>query len=108
MKHCPYCGAEYPDDASMCSIDGHPLQEDVPEPPPISEQVKKASEKTAYLTFPDYQWSARDAWKCLGIILVFQFLLDFLIAMVELRFPSFFNWRASGFGYFPLTFCIML
>ena len=34
------------------------------------------------------------------IVLVFQFLLDFLIAMVELRFPSFFRRRASGFGYF--------
>ena len=33
------------------------------------------------------------------MIVIFQFLLDFVIAMVELHFPSFFRWRASGFGY---------
>jgi len=30
MKRCPYCGREYPDDVTVCIIDGHPL--DVPAP----------------------------------------------------------------------------
>jgi len=25
MKSCPYCGAQYADDASVCAVDGHPL-----------------------------------------------------------------------------------
>ena len=25
MKPCPYCGAQYPDDAEICSVDGHKL-----------------------------------------------------------------------------------
>lgn len=27
MKTCPYCGAEYPDDAVMCTIDHTPFEE---------------------------------------------------------------------------------
>jgi hypothetical protein len=25
MKQCSYCGAEYPDDATICAIDENPL-----------------------------------------------------------------------------------
>ncbi len=27
MKKCPYCGKEYPDDATICAVDQQPLQE---------------------------------------------------------------------------------
>jgi len=38
MKKCSYCGKEYPDDASVCEIDGYPLQAVVAAgPPPMSE-----------------------------------------------------------------------
>jgi hypothetical protein len=33
MKKCTYCGKEYGDDASLCSIDGQPLQVFVPPAP---------------------------------------------------------------------------
>jgi len=104
MKRCPHCNAEYPDDAFVCSIDGQPLPENVPQPPPASAQVKEANEKPAYLTYPDYQWSARDAWKCLALLVALQFVLGFVIklvvSVVDLRFPGFYSWYRGGFGYF--------
>jgi hypothetical protein len=27
MKRCDYCGKEYPDDASVCALDGKPLEQ---------------------------------------------------------------------------------
>jgi hypothetical protein len=33
MKSCTYCGKEYPDEASVCAIDGQPLRSVVPMPP---------------------------------------------------------------------------
>jgi hypothetical protein len=32
MKRCSYCGKEYPDEASVCAVDGQPLQ---PVAPPL-------------------------------------------------------------------------
>jgi hypothetical protein len=34
MKRCRYCGAEYPDDAIVCTIDQTPFDETTPEPVP--------------------------------------------------------------------------
>ena len=30
MKNCPYCGKEYPDDATVCAVDGELLPDDAP------------------------------------------------------------------------------
>lgn len=34
MKRCTYCGKEYPDEATMCAIDGQPLAKFPPDPAP--------------------------------------------------------------------------
>ena len=39
MKTCPYCGTEYPEDASICPTDGQPLTESSD----TSEQRKKVN-----------------------------------------------------------------
>jgi hypothetical protein len=35
MKECTYCGKEYPDEASVCAIDGQPIRDVMP-PPPVA------------------------------------------------------------------------
>jgi membrane protease YdiL (CAAX protease family) len=102
MKSCPYCGKEYPDDAITCSIDGESLRDKNPQTPIFGEQIVDAlTDKNApYLTFPDYQWSARDAWKCLGMLFIIGFALGGVFIVLDLCFPSFRNWRVNGFGFF--------
>lgn len=118
MKRCPYCNAEYPDDASACSIDGFPLPESIPivtvaeqtsgsaeqataDGAVVSEaQAETAGKDSIYLTYPNYKWSARDAWKCVGMMLVFQFVLDLILFTLDRHFVSFYFWRATGVGFF--------
>jgi hypothetical protein len=64
-----YCGKEYPDEATNCAIDNELLSDNSP---PLATVEKQKAETTPkkdepYLTFPDCKWSARAAWKCIGI-----------------------------------------
>jgi hypothetical protein len=47
MKHCPYCGKEYPDDVELCVIDRHRLlregETQAPEPA-LAEQNRRYAE----------------------------------------------------------------
>lgn len=120
MKRCPYCGAEYPDDASECSIDREPLSENVPQPLPTSEQFGESAQsvvgdvaappqgqtetvdkKTPYLIFPSYQWSARAAWKCLGMLLVFEFVLGMIFLRWTGNFQDFTGGTEARLVIFP-------
>ena len=44
MKQCIYCGKEYPDEASVCAIDGEPLRDVMP-PPPVTVVPSKDSKR---------------------------------------------------------------
>jgi membrane protease YdiL (CAAX protease family) len=107
MKSCPYCGKEYPDEATICLIDREPLRDKNPQPSTSDEQAQEqlqAADKNApYLTFPDYQWSARDAWKCIGMIIVFGIIFWITILGLSWHFSAFRIWRLSGFGNFSTT-----
>src|SRR5258706_16401574 len=102
MKSCPYCGKEYPDDETICSIDRNPLLDNNLQPPVSNEQIVAAlpDKNAPYLTFPDYQWSARDAWKCAGMIILLGGIYWMIVFALSWCFPEFHNWRSSGFGYF--------
>ena len=50
MKTCSYCGKEHPDDATVCSIDGYPLEEVVPTTsPPSSPGIQTISKRLVYI-----------------------------------------------------------
>jgi membrane protease YdiL (CAAX protease family) len=100
MKRCPYCGNEYPDEVAQCSIDGEALIDIAPLPQAVVQQMAEEIKKPVYLTFPEYQWSARYAWKCLGMLVVFGFILQLAVFPLNLHFPDLRRWFASGSGYF--------
>jgi len=111
VKSCPWCGKEYPDDATICFIDGKSLSDNEPQLFSGTEGIDPLpDENPPHPTFPDYHWSARDAWKCIGMILVFGVVLFLVNRVLDLQFPSFYG---SGFGYFfrdilHYTICLLV
>lgn len=103
MKTCPYCGKEYENDAEVCSLDGWSLSDDNLSQPSVAEPVIKPELKPreAYLTFPNYRWSAKDAWKCIGMLIVFSVVSYATYRIPPLLFPKF--WR-SGSGWLSSSF----
>jgi membrane protease YdiL (CAAX protease family) len=99
VKKCPYCGKEYPDDATVCIIDTEVLVEHPPKPK-IQEETKPAKEKPLpepYRPWPDYQWRVKDAWKCIGFIILFwDITLSTAYYFLNLSFPIFYH---SRFGF---------
>ena len=93
MKKCPYCGKEYPDDATVCVVDTELLVEHPPKPKP----AKEISPPEPYRPWPDYQWHAKDAWKCIGFLVLFtEIILPAAYNLLYLSFPIFYD---SGFGF---------
>jgi membrane protease YdiL (CAAX protease family) len=98
MKKCPYCGKEYPDEATNCAIDNELLLDKSPQLATVEKQNEP------YLVFPDYKWSASDAWKCLGTILVLMLVMVFILAVIivasHLPHPIY---QTNGFVYLFAT-----
>lgn len=101
VKKCPYCGEEYPDDAKVCAIDTEDLVDHPPKSKPVEEKVTGNPTKSEPVkqeptgptrTWPDYQWRAKDAWKCIGIIILLTEIVlpagDY--ALVS-NFPNFYH-----------------
>src|ERR1041385_6540125 len=115
MKRCPYCGKEYPHDAVQCPTDGYTLTDPLVNVLPIQERVdtsKEELEPTAApldknstsahevsQTYPGYRWSARDAWKCIGMFLLIDFIVDLVIHAIDGAYLPFRSWRRGPVGY---------
>jgi hypothetical protein len=50
MKKCPYCGAEYPDEATVCAIDQTPFEEEEPHTSESFRQFLQSSVGLAIIT----------------------------------------------------------
>ena len=55
MKRCPYCGKEYPDEASECAIDGQPLAPFPPEVVPTEGDSCDEPKMTVVRTFSSHE-----------------------------------------------------
>ncbi|HLZ54813.1 MAG TPA: hypothetical protein VKS19_10075 [Verrucomicrobiae bacterium] len=55
MKKCEYCGKEYPDEASVCAIDGHPLPSFPAEPGPVNSRPRDEVETAVVHTFISHE-----------------------------------------------------
>jgi membrane protease YdiL (CAAX protease family) len=51
------------------------------------------------LVFPEYRWSQRDAWKFLGMTMVFGSLWYVVTGALYSRFPNFYQWRRGPLGF---------
>jgi membrane protease YdiL (CAAX protease family) len=104
MKTCPYCGEKYSDEATVCIIDREtlidPSKPPVEEAPPIKEEPPAPNPEPVkddtHLAWPEYQWRARDAWKCIGIIVCLGVVLPVFWHFQHLIFPAVYR---SGYGY---------
>lgn len=119
MKACPYCGKEYPDGAAVCAIDQYPLASPLlAVAPAIVAPAARAEADTNRkddrdLMYPEYRWSQRDAWKFLGMTMVFGYLWYVVMGALYGRFNYFYHWRWGPVGYSVMALidagiCILL
>ena len=97
MKKCPYCGRHNDEEVEDCVECGTRFaRTSVPttdEPPVVAP--RPAPEATAR----DDSWSARDAWKCLGMFVVFEFVIGVVWRAMGVGFPGFQPLLHSGAGH---------
>jgi membrane protease YdiL (CAAX protease family) len=101
MKHCEYCGRETGSEAVYCQECGTLLPQE--RAAGASEKLSPAEKEIladydADVTAP--RWTARDAWKCAGMMLVFYIVVSVVLAAGFYRFPAFRHWNHSGAGHF--------
>src|SRR5580658_2890128 len=65
MKKCPYCGKEYPDDATFCALDDERLESDAP-------QAQNAAAEPASPFPPRFQPDPPDGYQTAGIYEPFE------------------------------------
>lgn len=110
MKRCEYCGAEYPDDTTVCTIDRQPLAGDgaaatmaQAETGVSSVPLTAPKRSNTYVPYPEYRWSARDAWKYLGMGVVFHTTWYVATSALGYISPDFYRWHRSPVGHATMT-----
>jgi membrane protease YdiL (CAAX protease family) len=97
MKQCSYCGTEYPEGTAFCAIDHQPLDPPALETRP--EAVASAPPPVPYnpdAIYPEYRWTARDGWKFIGMMIVFDVLWYVVMRGLRLQLPSVYELMWGG------------
>lgn len=94
MKECPYCGKEYPDDAVVCAIDRQALDPPAAQPEPAPKPAAPVRRTESDVVFPEYQWSQRDAWMFLAVIVLVNLRWQYLESLFFGYLPAWY--RESG------------
>jgi len=99
VKTCPYCGQEYPDDATVCSIDRQSLDPKTPTKPSPAEILAKRAETSAHMAARPF--TVTFAVQLLAADMVFILIQDIVRHLWYVhRFPNFHHWINF---YFPTT-----
>jgi membrane protease YdiL (CAAX protease family) len=96
---CSYCGLENTEQAEFCSGCGSRLN------PTFFEQENVASRRAPRAVDRDNSWSAKDAWKCLGMFVVFEFVIVVVWRAIGITLPGFRYFSGTGAGH--LTYSLV-
>jgi membrane protease YdiL (CAAX protease family) len=103
MKRCPYCGNHYPVDTERCHLDNEVLVFVDPHQQVPTEHPIAAAASHPEMMYPEYVWHARDAWKCLAMVVALNFSLTTLVRALDAHVALFYRWHSTGYGYFLLS-----
>lgn len=101
MKHCPYCGKEYPDDVELCVIDRHRLlregETEAPKPASATENLRYADisleerrfwEQATLRHLAVLMVRLQAIWFFFGALLQLTFLLRYLNTYIQVGYPT--------------------
>jgi membrane protease YdiL (CAAX protease family) len=104
MKKCEYCGRQSEIEAIFCQ--GCGTQFAPAAPPAIGEKpgiAPAAPQPAAVVPVSEEPWTARDAWKCLGMFAVFAVVISLMWGAIQVQFSGFRHFSRSGAGHFVLS-----
>jgi len=104
VKVCSYCGRKNEEEAFNCfecgtQVANRASRKHETNPMVASDHDGEAVEKLT----PGYSWGARDAWKCLGMFVGFDFVLDVALTAAAAVSPPFQSWWRTGAGHLGIS-----
>ena len=97
---CSYCGRENVDQAEYCAECGSRM---TPRPASVVDaeppELHAGSSPPSEIINLDNPWVAKDAWKCLGMFVVFHLGIGQMLRAVEILVPAFRHLAGTGAGH---------
>lgn len=103
MKHCSYCGRAGDSEAVYCTECGTKFigKPESPAERPIDLIEKHSPPSQAPVS--EQPWTHQDAWKCLGLFVVFGFVIGVTWEALRVEFPGLLSLSRSGAGHFTFS-----